>query len=313
MILIAGASGLLGSNFALTCLAEGRPFHGTYHQHPLQDAAGAGGHFSRRDLSSAGEVEALIREVEPSLVVNCSAYTNVDSAETAEEQARTVNAELPELLARASRTSGAKFVHISTDGVFHGNGRPLSEDDAPEPLNAYARGKLEGEERVLAANPDALVIRTCIYGWNCIQKESLAEWITRNLREGRQITGFTDVTFNPLYVGHLAKLILKLVERKIAGRVHLGTRDAASKYEFACKIADGFGLDGGLIKSGRVAEMQLRARRPNYTVLNCARAEALLEEPMPSIGEGIAAMRGLADSRWYQQLKGWGERADGNV
>jgi dTDP-4-dehydrorhamnose reductase len=305
VILIAGASGLLGSNLAFYLKQQDISFHGTYLQHALH---ADGGLFSRRDLSQPAEVTALFAEVRPELVVNCSAFTNVDSAEASEQEALTVNALLPELLAKESAARGAKFVHISTDGVFDGSGTPLHESDPPRPLNAYARGKLEGERRVLAAHPGALVIRTCIYGWNAIQKESLAEWVLRNLREGKPITGFTDVTFNPLYVEHLSELILALARVDATGIVHTGTRDAVNKCEFARQVAEDFGADQGLIRPGSVAQMKFRAARPNYTVLDCARAEELLGRTMPLLREGIHAMKSFSDGGNVSQLKSWGER-----
>ena len=310
MILIAGASGLLGSNLAFTCSIRGIPFHGTYHQHPLHDDTGS---FSRRDLSRPDEVREVMREIRPSVVVNCSAFTNVDGAESAPEQAHSANVDLPALLAEASQETGARFLHISTDGVFHGNGTPLTEADAVQPLNVYAQTKLKGEQGVLAANPNALVVRTCIYGWNCIRKESLAEWVLRNLGEKKKITGFTDVVFNPLYVGHLADLLLALASGAASGLLHLGCADFVSKFEFARRVAATFGADANLVEPGQLTEMRLRASRPGYTVLSCGRAEQVLQRPMPSLDEGIHAMKSFSDGGMLRKLKTWGERSHGNV
>jgi dTDP-4-dehydrorhamnose reductase len=303
VILIVGASGLLGSNLSFLCSSRGLPFHGTYLSHAMTDRRGF---FSRRDLRLKSEIELLFGEVMPDVVINCSAYTNIDRAEESPNDAFAVNADLPELLAEESKHRNAHFIHISTDGVFDGDATPLTEQDSARPANVYARSKLIGDQKVLAANSSALIIRTCIYGWSCTGRESLAEWILKQLEAGKAFTGFADVFFNPLYVGTLSNFILDFAKLKTSGLVNLGSRDSLTKFEFARALADEFGLDAGLVKPGKLTDVSFVARRPNYTVLDCGRAEKLLGHAMPTTDEGINAMRGFKEEGMWQQLKRWG-------
>jgi dTDP-4-dehydrorhamnose reductase len=108
-----------------------------------------------------GAVAATVEQVRPDVVVNAAAYTAVDKAESEPERARTVNALAPEAIAAAARRIGAPLVHFSTDYVFDGSGsRPWREDDAPAPLSVYGHTKLEGEQRIAAAQPLHLILRT---------------------------------------------------------------------------------------------------------------------------------------------------------
>lgn len=98
----------------------------------------------------------------PDVLVNAAAFTQVDRCESEPELARTVNALGPGALAAACARRGVRFVHLSTDYVFPGDGeRPLREDDPPAPRTVYGLTKLEGESRVQAACAHALVVRTC--------------------------------------------------------------------------------------------------------------------------------------------------------
>ena len=95
------------------------------------------------------------------MLANAAAYTAVDACETDLDAATAANASGPERLARACSESGARFVHVSTDYVFDGRASaPYAEDHPTGPNTAYGRTKLDGEKRVLVANPDALIVRT---------------------------------------------------------------------------------------------------------------------------------------------------------
>lgn len=302
MILITGASGLLGSNLSYVCSRRDVPFQGTYWSHTMADPRGF---FSRRDLRVKSDVTSLFSEVKPDVVINCSAFTNVDQAERSSKEALTVNADVPEFLAAESKRRNIQFIHISTDGVFNGHGTPLTERDPPGPVNVYAESKLIGERRVLAVYSSALIIRTCIYGWSCMGRESLAEWILKQLFEGLPLSAFVDVSFNPLYVGTLSCLILELAHLRVTGVINLGSCDEMTKFEFARALADEFELDAELIKRGKISDLSLVARRPHYTVLDCCRAETLLGRTMPTLIMGIRAMHRFREKGMLQQMKEW--------
>ena len=106
-------------------------------------------------------ISALVSSIKPSIVVNATAYTAVDRAETETEFAHTINAVAPGLLAQAAHAAGACIVHYSTDYVYAGTKQtPYVETDETQPLSAYGRSKLEGERAVAQACPRHLIFRT---------------------------------------------------------------------------------------------------------------------------------------------------------
>jgi dTDP-4-dehydrorhamnose reductase len=113
------------------------------------------------DLADAEAVRALVRRVQPQVIVNPAAYTAVDRAETDSATAMAVNAVAPGVMGEEARRLGAAVIHYSTDYVFDGQKpTPYVETDTPEPLGAYGRSKLEGERALARATPQHLILRT---------------------------------------------------------------------------------------------------------------------------------------------------------
>lgn len=151
VILLTGASGQVGYELARSLQGLGEVV--------AVDRA-------RMDLSDLDQVRRVVREVRPQLIVNPAAYTAVDAAESDVDVAMRVNAQAPGVLAEEAARIGAKLVHYSTDYVFDGSkSGPYVEDDAPNPLNVYGRGKLAGEAAIAAAGAGHLIFRTSwVYG-----------------------------------------------------------------------------------------------------------------------------------------------------
>jgi|HubBroStandDraft_1064217.scaffolds.fasta_scaffold07755_3 dTDP-4-dehydrorhamnose reductase len=113
------------------------------------------------DLSRPNEIRKLIRDVHPSLIVNAAAYTAVDQAEKDEPLARAINSEAPAIMAEEAKKIGAAIVHYSTDYVFDGGKNcPYDENDPPNPVSAYGRTKLAGEQAVRELGVNHLIFRT---------------------------------------------------------------------------------------------------------------------------------------------------------
>ncbi len=113
------------------------------------------------DLREPEQILQIMRKANPQLVVNAAAYTAVDAAETDQANALAVNAEAPRLLAEEAKKIGAVLVHFSTDYVFDGSKKaPYVETDPPNPLNAYGRSKLAGEEAIRNSGATHLIFRT---------------------------------------------------------------------------------------------------------------------------------------------------------
>lgn len=115
----------------------------------------------KADFADPAALAALVRRVQPQLIVNAAAHTAVDKAETEPDVVRALNATAPGVLARQAATAGALLVHYSTDYVFDGSGgTPRSEDAPTGPLSVYGRTKLEGEQLIRASGCRHLILRT---------------------------------------------------------------------------------------------------------------------------------------------------------
>ncbi len=116
---------------------------------------------ARCDLAHAQSIRALVRQVQPEIIVNAAAYTAVDRAQSEPEQAHAINAVAPGVLAHEAQRLGAVLVHYSTDYVFDGRKpTPYVETDVAAPLNVYGASKRAGECAVLDSAARALIFRT---------------------------------------------------------------------------------------------------------------------------------------------------------
>jgi dTDP-4-dehydrorhamnose reductase len=301
-LLITGASGLLGLNLALEAVKAGHQVVGVVHEHLLVDPPFT---VCQADLQRKGIFAELLDHYHPDGVIHCAALASLDACEANPEQARRINAELPGMMAEEAGRRGAGFVHISTDAVFDGARGGYSEDDAPNPLGVYSRTKLAGEQAVAAANPDAIIARVNLYGWSLFGRRSLAEFFFNNLTAGNRVNGWTDVYFCPLLVNDLACLLLRMLEKQLAGLYHVVSSESLTKYDFGVLVARQFGLDERLISPVSVGDSGLAAVRSPRLTLDTTKIRAALGETMPAQAEMMARFHSLYEQgypRWLRAL-----------
>jgi dTDP-4-dehydrorhamnose reductase len=281
-LLVTGASGLLGSN--LVRLTADR-----YHVTGVmtgRHARLAPGKFPcailLADLTRPDQAERVIESAQPDFVIHCAAMTDVDGCEAVSEEAECMNSFLPGLLAKAAAKSGARFLHISTDSVFDGEHGGYTEEDQPKPANVYARTKLEGEQNVFAAYPEALVGRVNFYGWSWQGRRSLAEWFYNHLSAGKRVPGFTDLHFCPLLANDLVEILLKMLEKNLSGLYHVVSPESQSKYDFGRMLAREFGFDEGLVTPASYLDAGLKAQRSRWLNLSSAKLARALGEDLPA-------------------------------
>jgi dTDP-4-dehydrorhamnose reductase len=192
----------------------------------------------------------------------------------------TVNVDGSAAVARAARAAGIRLVHLSSDVVFPGDlGRPLREDDAPAPVNAYGKSKAAAEAAVAAADPGAVLVRTSlIYGG--------VEPSTYELRAlDPAQTFYADEVRCPIAAGDLAAALVELAARAdVRGPLHVAGAEAVSRLEFAQLIAAARGHDPATVHGG-----SRPAGRPGDLRLDCARARSLLRTRLRGVREVLAA------------------------
>jgi dTDP-4-dehydrorhamnose reductase len=242
------------------------------------------------ELTDPASVESAVERSRPEAVVNCAAWTDVDGAETHAEQARAVNADGAGTLARVAAAAGAPMLHLSTDYVFGGRppldaaGEPRAyvESDPAGPISVYGATKLEGEQRVLAASPRHAVVRSAwLFGTG---GRNFAETMLALARERESVNVVSDQVGCPTWTGHLAPALLGLLERRLAGLIHLAGTGAVSWNGFAQEIFRQAEIDCS-VEDATTAQLARPAPRPSWSVLESEREDVL---PLPPWQDGLA-------------------------
>lgn len=217
------------------------------------------------DITDFKAVLKFVKEENPDIIFNCAAMTNVDGCETMLETAYKVNASGVRNLAVAAKSVGAKFVHVSTDYVFAGNGkRPYKEWDNINPQSVYGASKALGEKYALAFNDKTFIVRTAwLYGY--IGK-NFVKTVRRVLREKGSITVVNDQRGNPTNANDLAFHLLLLGVTEEYGIYHCTGEGECSWYEFAKEIAELSGFENAVLPCTS-EEYKSPTKRPEYSSL----------------------------------------------
>jgi dTDP-4-dehydrorhamnose reductase len=248
------------------------------------------------DISDAGQVE---RALDPrfKLVINCSAFTDVDGAETREAEADTVNDIGVGHLAARAKANGAVLVHYSTDYVFDGRAsEPYRVDQPLQPQTAYGRSKARGEQKLTAAGGEYLLIRTSwLYApWG----KNFVDTIARFGKEKPSLRVVNDQHGRPTSAEYLALRTLALLERNARGTFHVTDGGECTWYEFARAIVAGSG-GSAKVEPCSSAEYGRPAPRPAYSVLDLSATEALIgpSRPWQSNLSDVLTARAAASAR----------------
>ncbi|MDO8842200.1 MAG: dTDP-4-dehydrorhamnose reductase [Methanocalculus sp.] len=238
-VLILGANGMLG-----------HALQGVFPEAVLR------GH--ELDITDEEAVYACIADLVPDVVINAAAYTDVDGCEDHVGIASAVNGEGPGYIARACRDAGAVFVHYSTDYIFDGSREEYVESDLPNPVNAYGRSKLLGEQRIIREMKNYRIIRTSWlfgrYGRNFV--DTIRDLSTRM----DQVKVVHDQFGKPTYTVDLAEKTADLISCE-SGIYHITNDGSCSWYEFAQAFI------GNAVPCSS-AEFPRKAVRPRFSVLS---------------------------------------------
>jgi len=289
-VLDVGGTGLLGQYIGQEALRRGHQVIATYRGRRAPDDERIEWH--RLDIQDSSAVNALVRSVEPELVLNAAAMTDVDHCEADPDEAKRVNETAAGHLAWISKEVGAAFVHISTDYVFDGTGS-ATEDTDPHPLNAYGETKLFGERVVRRAHPDALILRlSSVFGWNRMSsKTNAVTWILQKLEAGQEVPLFHDQMVTPTYARSAAEVAFDLWDRQTSGLFHVGCPGCASRVEMGRAVADVFHIPNPRLNPIPLASVALRAKRPLAPCLVVRKLEETLKKPMPTFRACLEDMK----------------------
>lgn len=222
--------------------------------------------YDELDITDYSKVISYVESFKPDMIINCAAYTNVDKCESDKDAAFKVNAIGPRNLARASEKCKAKFLHVSTDYVFNGEGNiPFKEYDIPQPVSVYGKTKLLGEQYVRENCSRYFIVRTAwLYGeWG----KNFVYTIMKAAKEKGHLDVVNDQRGNPTYAEDLAHHILNIVLTDEYGIYHCTGNGECSWYDFACKIVEYSGINA-TVSPITSDKLQRAAKRPSYSSLD---------------------------------------------
>ena len=248
-LLITGATGTLGRAFARLCHHRGLA-------HVVTDRAAM-------NITDAASIEAALDRVQPWAVVNTAGFVRVPEAEHQPEDCFQINTTGPELLAAACRRRGIPFVTFSSDLVFDGQlGRPYLEPDPTSPACVYGESKAQAEDRVMALDPDALIIRTSAFFGPWDVHNFLHHTVAR-LQAGEEVEASDNAVVSPTYVPDLVHATLDLLLDGESGLWHLANQGSISWHGLAREIAGRTGLSPKKIRDsgGAKADTTLGTNR----------------------------------------------------
>ena len=267
-ILISGASGTLGSAFKRICEKRNLACHVLTRQ--------------EMDITDPASVEAAIVRFKPWAIVNAGGYVRVDEAEADFDRCMRENTLGPTVLALACIRHALRFMTFSSDLVFDGaREQPYVESNLANPLGVYGRSKLEAEQRVLDADPQALVIRTSSFFGPWDQHNFVTQALNA-LDVGLPFQAASDVTVSPTYVPDLVNVSLDLLIDRERGIWHLTNGEAVSWFELARRACAAAGVSSERLQEVSVEECGYAARRPGYSALSSERGLLL-----PSLDDAL--------------------------
>ena len=276
-ILVTGSNGQLGNEMRV--LSKEHTKH-TYFFTDVIESADT----QVLDITDAAAVRAFIEAHGIDLIVNCAAYTNVDKAEEDEATAMKINAEALAVLG----SQGVRVIHVSTDYVFAGDEHlPCRESDPVAPRTAYGRTKYEGEKRLLAACPEAVILRTAwlysSFGNNFVKT------MIKLGHEKEQLGVVFDQIGTPTYAADLAWAIFTVIESPVwhPGIYHFTNEGVCSWYDFTIAIHEMAGIKQCKVRPILSEEYPYKTPRPHYSVLDKSKFKKTFGVEIPHWMDGL--------------------------
>ena len=270
-ILITGANGQLGNEMRI--LSASYPKH-TYFFTDIAEL----------DITDKAAVSAFVEANAIELIVNCAAYTNVDKAEEDEATAMKINADAVAILG----SQGVKVIHVSTDYVFSGDEHvPCKESDPVAPRTAYGRTKYEGEKRLLAVCPEAVILRTA---W--LYSEFGNNFVKTMIKLGKEketLGVVFDQIGTPTYAADLAQAIFTVIECPMwhPGIYHFTNEGVCSWFDFTVAIHALADIKTCQVRPILSEEYAYKTPRPHYSVLDKSKFKKMFNVEIPYWLDGL--------------------------
>ena len=238
------------------------------------------------DMADPDSIRLVVKDAQPDIIVNATAYTNVDKAESEPDLAMAINGIGPGILADEAKRLGAALIHYSTDYVFDGTkGEPYNEEDVPNPINMYGKTKLAGEEAIRAVGDNYLIFRTAwVYS---LRRSCFVTKVLKWARENETLRIVDDQISNPTWSRLLAEITSQMIARGMGesveyilektGLYHLAGGGSCSRYAWAKAVIENLPETQEFkvknIDPAKSTEFKTPAGRPLKTFMDCGQFE----------------------------------------
>lgn len=281
MILITGATGLLGSTLTPILTSNGKNIT-THANHGIADW--------NADLTKKEQVYNLLDTLNPNMIVNLVGLTSVERCQDFPNEAYLINTKTVENLVHwiDSRSTKTHLIHISTDQVYDGPNEHT--EDAITLTNFYSFSKYASE--LAALKVPSTILRTNFVGRSKnSNRESLTDWVYKAMVSGNFVQVLNDVHFNPLSMAYLSNMINLVIDKRPLGIFNLGSRGGMSKADFDFKFAEKLNLPTMTMQKINTTDADfLKAYRPKNMVMNCSKFESALGIQLPTILDQIESI-----------------------
>ena len=289
-ILLTGANGLLGQKLVAliaphaeyNLIATSRGNDKIYYDLPMY-------RYRSLDVTQKEKVDKVIGQEKPDVIIHTAALTKVDYCEHHQEICHRVNVEAVNHIVQAAKKNNCFLIHLSTDFIFPGEKRLLSEDEAPGPVNYYGKSKLESEQVIIASGIDHTIVRTAIvYGVvPHLSRSNIILWVKESLKRDKTIHVVDDQYRTPTLAEDLAMGCFLIAQQRAMGIFNISGEELLTPYDMAQMTADYFELDKKLIVRTDSTKFKQPARRPLETGFNIEKAKRVLGYRPRTFLEGI--------------------------
>jgi len=267
-VLVTGSNGLLGQAmvrifredyFVMGCDISGESFNTDFPEHE----------FFQLDLTQRDKVQKFFSKNKPDVIINTAAFTDVDKSEEKRDLCWTTNVRSVENLVETVLEYAPVFVQISTDYVFDGKSGSYRETDPTNPVSYYGHTKLAAEKILRSSGLEYIIARSMVlYGHGQKVRNNFVTWVIQQLKNQNKIKVVNDQWGNPTLVDDLSEAIKRLLEKEEYGIFHITGDEVCSRYEFAQKIIEVFGLDSSLMEEVNSSQFKQAAPRPVNSSFN---------------------------------------------
>src|SRR3989339_1609757 len=290
-ILITGGTGLLGkalietvdSNYEIVAT-----YLGNYDVEDTHQVK-----YTKLDTRDKAGYEYLFREFKPKVVIHTASIGSPDYAEKNKELTWEVNVGGTQNILFICERFNAKFIYISSNGIYDGNKAPYGEEDEAKPINYYGQTKLEGEIITKKAKITHAIVRPILmYGWNHqFERQNIITTSLSKLRKGEKLFAYEDVFSNPLFVKSCAKAIWKIIKEEKYETFNIAGRDRVSIFQFVKEAAKIFELNENLVVPVQQGFFNELVKRPKDTSYNTEKMQKVLQMEPISVSGGLFLMK----------------------